>query len=793
MFKNNYLSTIIAAPFALLSPAIACAQQGTTTDVGRIAVEGQGAAASSGSGLITPEETPKARSSVGREQIERMNGSNIPYQVINLLPGVNATSFDATGLFGGNLRVRGFNSDQMGFTVDGAPVNDSGSFAVFPTEYIDIENLQEIFVTQGSTDTEAPHVGATGGNIGLVVMQPSDVTRLRFHQNLGDLRYYRTFVRLDTGRLLNDTFKAFISFSKSAADKWRGFGAADRKHIDFIANLKVASNSSVSAGFYWNEQYNNNFRTLTKTQIGTRGYDLDFSGVPPVHLTPGPGAQVEAAPADGYYKFNINPFRNYIGTLKGNFQITDKLRLDVEPYYWYGFGTGGNQLTTLAEGNVGTRLRFGLRDINRDGDTADTIMVYRSSVTETNRPGVTVKATYAWANHRVVLGMWYERARHRQTAPATTIDSAGNSANFWLDNPALFLRRQDGSFYQNRDTLTISTGKSPFLQDTMTFFNDKLTVQAGIRHMSINRDFTNFASDGAGAGANYKIDRTYGKTLGSLGVKWQLDAAQSVFANVAQNFKAPGNFSYFGLLTGGAFVGGVLTGASVQNVVVQPETSLNTDIGYRYSSDRLTASGSVFYIDYQNRIANQFDPAQGLTIPLNVGPSVIKGFEAEAGWRIARDWRVYGSISRTESTIKQNLRVGATAYEPTSGKQLPDTPRWMSALSLQYTHGGWMLGTQAKYTGKRYSTLVNDEAAGGYTLFDLNAAYKFGKTAFLKNPQIKLNVHNVFDKQYLALNSGSGSLFTNRATAIAGLPAPSSPSYYTGAPRFASVAFTSDF
>jgi iron complex outermembrane receptor protein len=117
----------------------------------------------------------------------------------------------------------------------------------------------------------------------------------------------------------------------------------------------------------------------------------------------------------------------------------------------------------------------------------------------------------------------------------------------------------------------------------------------------------------------------------------------------------------------------------------------------------------------------------------------------------------------------------------------------MSALSLQYTHGGWMLGTQAKYTGKRYSTLVNDEAAGGYTLFDLNAAYKFGKTAFLKNPQIKLNVHNVFDKQYLALNSGSGSLFTNRATAIAGLPAPSSPSYYTGAPRFASVAFTSDF
>jgi len=121
------------------SLGLAVAAEGATTNVGRISVEGTEGPGSTG--LIAPESTPKARSSVDKSYIDKTNPSSNPFQDLALLPGVNTYSQDASGLFGGNIRVRGFNSVQLGFTINGAPVNDSGNFAVFPQEYTDSENL----------------------------------------------------------------------------------------------------------------------------------------------------------------------------------------------------------------------------------------------------------------------------------------------------------------------------------------------------------------------------------------------------------------------------------------------------------------------------------------------------------------------------------------------------------------------------------------------------------------------------------------------------------------------------
>ena len=219
-------------PLSLISLALATlasaayAQQ--TVDIGKVTVTGEGDKL--GTGLMIDEDTPKAKSTVTKAQIDKLRSSGNPFQAMALLPGVNSNSQDATGLFGGNLRVRGFNSDQMGFTINGAPVNDSGSFSVFPQEYSDAENLCEIFVTQGATDTEAPHVGASGGNVGLVTCAPLDAQRLRLAASGGHLHYSRAFVRFDTGKI--GDLKSFVSYSKSQVDKWRGPGRADRDHVE---------------------------------------------------------------------------------------------------------------------------------------------------------------------------------------------------------------------------------------------------------------------------------------------------------------------------------------------------------------------------------------------------------------------------------------------------------------------------------------------------------------------------------------------------------------------------------
>ncbi|MDD5336358.1 MAG: TonB-dependent receptor, partial [Rhodoferax sp.] len=740
--------------------------------------------------LIVQEDTPKARSSVNRAHLETLNPSSNSYQAIELLPGVNTFSNDATGLFGGGLRVRGANSDQMGFTINGAPVNDSGSFSVYPQEYSDSENLCEIFVTQGSTDTEAPHVGASGGNIGMVTCAPADKFGIRLSQSLGMLNYSKTFLRLDSGKFAGDRAKAFISYSKTKADKFKGPGKADKEHIDFGAEFKPNDRFFASTSFLYNNAINNNFRTLSYAQIAASGRQLDFSATPPTHLAPVAGtAQVEAVPADGYYQFNINPFKNYLWTGKAEYKTSKDTSISAEPYFWYGYGTGGGQLAALKEGNAGTLLGNGVRDINGDGDTLDTVLVYRSSVTRTYRPGITFKANARLDNHNLLAGYWVERARHFQTQPAVTIDSNGNSADRWLENSDLYLRRQSGGIYQGRDQLTVSTGTSLFLQDSINLLQDKLNLQLGVRNSAIKREFNNFANEGSGQGADYSASKTYSKVLPSLGARYALDGQQQLFMNLAGNMKAPGNFIYGGLLSGGTMVNGVLTGATLRNLVMEIETSTNLDLGYRYASDAWTFSGSLYYIDFKNRQARAYDPVAGLSIDINVGDVKTKGFELESGYKLNANWSVYGSLSYTSSKMQSDLRTGASSYEATTGKQMPDTPEWLSGLSLSYASGPWYGNVETKFTGKSYSTLVNDEAVDAKTLVNSTLGYRFADTAFLKKPSIQLNVVNLFNRDSVNINSPSGSLFTTRALGAGG----STPYYYVGAPRFVSLTLRTDF
>jgi iron complex outermembrane recepter protein len=779
-----------SAAFAQTTPAAADedAQPRPKDDavrLGTITVVGQGDKL--GAGQMLKEDAVKARSTVTKEATEKDRATGNPYQALSLLPGVSTFNHDATGLFGGGFTMRGFGADQIGFTINGVPVNDSGSYSVFPQEYVDQENSCTQSIAQGTAEIESPHIGATGGSVSITMCDPEEKRRFRVGQTIGQLNLTRTFLRADTGRFANNMAKTFISYSHTQADKWKGEGGAKRDHIDAAFSFDISPDSRILGSVMYNRAVNNNFLAPTLAELATKGYDYDWSTsfvpgkLPPVKGT----AQREAGPTPAYYKLSINPFENSITSLSGSFKLTDNLQLKVQPYLWLGYGTGGTQQRALSEtaflDNATGKIGAGV-DLNGDGDTLDTIVVATSSITKTTRPGITTELGFQFGNHQLKLGAWYERANHRQTGPAVGVDANGNPSDIWLENGRV--QRPDGTDYQSRNWLTISPAYQFYISDAFSFINDRGMLQLGLRTPHVTRKFTNTASEGATSLVGFNFEKTYSDVLPQVGVRFNIDKQQQVFANVGKNFRAPPNFAF---APTGANIK-VTNGVAILVGPIEAETSINTDFGYRYQGSAIIFSATGFFIDFKNRQANAYDPLLDRSIYTNAGNASNRGFELELGTQPMNGFSGYLSLTSQKSKLKNDINPAKGVVAPTAGKQFPLTPELLVGASVQYAVGPFYARVKAKHTGRQFATLVNDEAAPSYTTAEFDAGYRFADMAFLRKPQIRLNVSNIGNTKYITPFNGTRvngqPIGTLRAETVG---------YYQGAPRFFSVTLSADF
>ncbi len=763
--------------------------------LGTITIVGEGNKL--GAGLMLNEDTVKGRSTITKASTEKDIATGNPYQALALLPGINTFSHDATGLFGGGLTIRGFGSDQLGFTINGVPVNDSGNYAVYPQEYVDQENLCTQSVAQGAPEVESPHAGATGGSVSINTCDPENNRRVRFAQTLGSLNLTRTFVRFDSGRFANDKLKVFLSYSHTQADKWKGPGNAKKDHIDAAFRWDLGNENAILGSVLYNRAINNNYLAPTLAELNKNGYNWDFSSnFVPGHLPGGKGAQNETGPSPAYYKLSNNPFENAIYSVSGSFKLAEATYFKVQPYLWTGFGNGGTQQVTLTEKasflTPSTGKLDGSVDLNGDGDIEDKIVVARASVTKTSRPGITAELNKTIGDHQLRVGLWYEQANHRQTQPAVTVDNNGNPADIWLQNGQI--KRPDGSSYQGRDWESISTAYQAYVSDNISFMGDRGLLSLGLRAPSVKRDVKNFANEADGktdsSRVNYQLTKTYSELLPQIGTRFIIDNTQQVFINVAKNFRAPPNFAFTGSNVKLNGNGGVdLVSAT------KAETSIMTDLGYRLQNRNFSLSATFFNADFKDRQANAYDPVNLTSTYTNAGRVNTRGMEFEVGSApVLGGLTAYASVTLQKSEMLDDMVVVGIdkkqAVLRTKGKQFSLTPEKMVGASVQYAVGPAYARFKIKHTGRQYATLMNDEEVPSYNQVDFAAGYSFANVGMLSNTQLRFNIANVLNAQY---RNPNGSKTNAQAIPKENVPADRAPTYYLGAPRFFSVSLSADF
>lgn len=733
---------------------------------------------------VTPQAQPTPLPALGTAAlsattIQQQSATSSYAQNINSIPGVTSYSRDASGLFGGGYSIRGFDSTQVGFSVDGVPLNDSGTFAVIPQVYTDPENLCSVVVTKGGAATQASQQVAMGGVVDVQSCAPSDNPHAKVGTSFGSNRLRKDFYRIDTGTMLGGALKGFVSYSKASTDYFAGPGTADRHHVDARFDLRINSQNSITVTGFYNEFVNTFTRTITKAQYEQNGYNWGWSEIRPPKLT-----GTTSPPLSNFVENQWELGKHAFVSATGKFTPIDGVTLEVKPYV-YSQQSGSTSENVLDRGGatinypkagdkIGTFLNSGYANF-----TGNKALLGQMSQSDFDRLGSTIAVSKSVFDHKLTLSYWIERTYQQQRNPFQLLDPAtGRITDIWFKSNLLL--DDKGQVINSRAWDTEYTNQVVAIKDSFFLFDKALKVDLSLRNSISSRTFHNLAngaSNRANAYLDYEVSRTFQNYLPGIGLTWTVDRHNQFFFNATQNVRVPPNFVDSMLVN-------TATRKVGQPVDVREERATSYDVGYRHDQRLFTFGSSAFLIDYTDRqaiTANNDGTLTNTNKYTNIGATQKYGLEADLTVRPLDGLSVLFTASYTKDTIQDDVVAEGGAILPTKGKQYFNSPLYMLSAGLQYDKGPWFAFIRTKYTDKVFATLTNDVELPGYFLTDLGMGYRLKETELLKwipgtptDGMIKFNVNNVFQQQYLYINPGNS---TNVQLTGAG-----TPSFYLGAP-----------
>ena len=821
-------STALATGLLLASSALA---QSTATQVQELVVTGARGMPTV-AGVITQVQEAKDVSIVNHEFFERQQAGQNFAQLINLLPGVNYSSEDATGNLSGDLRIHAFDGNHIGVTIDGVPVNDSGNYAIFPGEYLTSEVTDHITVNMGATSVDSPTASAVGGTVDIVSKVPTKDRELIIQPTVGSNNFTRYYVEGESGEFGPWGTRFYLSGNYDHASKWVGRGDLLKEGFDARIYQPLKGSDFVSLSASYILEHNYFYDTSSPAQFdqaalgaGKNNLDYNTQWAPPSAInghadTPpqGTGPLINKGSAPGFLQGNdpfggglegnywaLHPNPVIFGTIRGTskFSLTDKLTFTFDPSFFYTLANGGGDFSTSEsdprlKGNLLTSKGV---DLNGDGDTLDTVILYGPSNTNTRRYGLLTSLLYDMdENNHFSLAYTLDDAHHRQTGELGFIDpvtgmpgSIFGGKDGWGSTK---VHTADGSILRTRDRVSVALLNQVAANYIGKFMDDRLHFNVGVRAPFFKRELNQFCY--TFNGTSVQCD-TVDPALVNAALAKDIAAFAAAPANAKPSAAVNLNQLLFGKATGinNDLVTGqpnfrlpfrqtlnynkVLPNAGVtyrigENqlvyatyakgfsapktddlysstpAVVQPESSDSYAAGWRYQSGSITTSLSAWDVDYHNRIVQSFDPTDpSLSIDRNIGEVKIYGLDLEAGAHPFEHMSVYGSAEFMKSDVRSNEAIaaagGVALFLPTQGKELVLSPDRTFSGRLQYDFGWIDTGLQVKYSSKRFVDDLNTASLPDYTTLNFDARMPISWWG-VQNTYLQLNIYNLTNTRY---------------------------------------------
>ena len=778
--------------------------------------------------LLGKGET-RANSVIDVETIQAQPAGLDPLKLLARVPGLQVSSSDAlTGSFSMRLGMRGLNKEQIGISVDGVPNGSTlSNGGTMPTRLLDSANLVRIDASQTAGDLGTPSDQALGGYINFQTRDPARQAGAEFELSGGNDDYKRAYARIETGKSAAGT-SAYLSLSQSSVSTWPGeeSGANHRRNASVRVLHDLGAGSSLRATVSYNDFHDNDYDAVALRSVVGTGYKAVFgidpetdglldrwTGNPAINQnsrsTRGINSKDILAHVDWTQRFGSNgklTLKPYIHTQEGNgwfyvpyraLPVNGKVFSAVAPgarptatvqeCYANQYRRDANgALTPVAAGTLpagvtAATLRaagcpaaanYAMNPFNTWGEREATT---RRSDNSINRRGALSEVSYTIADgHRLRLGGWYEHTRRKKIrnwfgASDPTVSSAYDEAD-------LYSVTQDRHYTQNTAMV--------YAQDKMTLLDGRMELDVGATYQRFRAAYNSVVEF-----AGERSLQVSSGLLPKLAALYRISDELEVFASGSKNFSA---------IPDSVFEG---TAAIDAKQGIEPETSVNKDIGLRWQRDGAGFAITVYDIDFRDRISTQNGNPNGdiferdaTTSFINQGGISSRGVEL-SGRLAGPSYELYANYAHNRAKYADDTPFeGIRAGDPVLG-----AARHSAFVEAVWKPAGsWRLAANAKYTGEAagtYGEVRNTLANGGpafypreympaYTVVGLSARYRLEPGLLgMRDAELSFNVDNLFDKRYLG---GLGMELTTSNPLTSGR-------YFLGSPRALSMTLRGRF
>ncbi|MDQ2822096.1 MAG: catecholate siderophore receptor Fiu [Pseudomonadota bacterium] len=744
---NPQMSAAIAAMLLPLAAGVAHAAPAAPDasgdePVSKVIVNGQSAndfkAERASSSKYTEKlvDTAQTIQVIKKELIEQQGAVTLTEALRNT-PGVGAFFLGENGNTntGDAIYMRGFDSSGSIF-VDG--VRDIGSISR------DVFNLEQIDVLKGPAGTDTGRSSPTG-SINLVSKRASltesgsaSVTGGTASQKrvTGD---YNTVLDAERGIALRLNAVAQDSGTPGRDEvndkRWAiapslafGIGSATRTYINL---LHVKQDNVPDGGV---------------PTIGLPGYTAPSTATAP--LRPAVIAALNAAPRvdpENFYgdASDYNRVKADMATVivehdfSANNKLTNTTRYGrtKQDYLLTAFmGTGANlALPNVADPSTWTLAR-----------TTRTVKDQKNTIA-TNQTNLVSNLGSGWIRHTVVSGL--ELTREEQTVVGHAGLGTLTAANLYRPSANAIVTPVNLT-----NTGAISEGSletaSIYAFDTIKF-GEQWIINGGVRvdHYKVKTDATTAptaatATAAAVPGVRARLGIDGNLTNGKLSALYKPTPDSSVYALIASSKLPPG----------GSFT--LSTAAnSAQSINAEPQETITKELGAKI--DLLKQRLGLSIALYDTTVKNEVEQDPVTLLYYQNGKKSVKGVEIGITGEIVRKWLVTAGYTRMNTKVEAGKVVSALGEN-----NLNYTPKQAFTAWTSYTLPmGLQIGGGARFNDRMLRG--TDGAVGtpaytnSYWVFDAMASY-----AINKNVDVRLNVYNLADKEYVAAINKSGYRYT---------------------------------